>query len=291
MGTNASEACERVRETLADVVEGTASDDVLAHLAHCQRCQELRRGADRARDLVARAGAAYVVPVDIVERVMGAVEQPGSLNVERSAIKPTLRGQRSALLSSMRGSRGWSRAWSSAFVAVATLGVLVFVSSSPRQKSHHHDLSGGGGANGSHASLSPPVRVGPISRASFEPQPAARGGLQICTRRPSSAREEECHDGSEGDVVSLGDHLRTDGQTRAQLVLPDGSRVVLQRETEVEIVGTTPAAMTPKLIHGVLSSDVALPTTVLSPNRPGEPRRSYMAADRAQEQGRAREHH
>ena len=69
-----SEVCSEVEEQLSEILDGQAPEALIEHLADCDRCRDLRHDAERARELLAGAGADYVVPADLESSVLSALD-------------------------------------------------------------------------------------------------------------------------------------------------------------------------------------------------------------------------
>ncbi len=67
--------CGEVEDRMADILEGTAPEALLDHIAECDTCRDARYDAERARDLVAKSGADYVPLADIESRVLSALDR------------------------------------------------------------------------------------------------------------------------------------------------------------------------------------------------------------------------
>lgn len=76
------EICARVRESLADVLDGSAPDELFDHIVDCDVCRDLRHDAERAVRESRRAGDGYRLPENLEARVLGALgEAPGAAPV------------------------------------------------------------------------------------------------------------------------------------------------------------------------------------------------------------------
>ena len=80
-----SKLCLTVAESMADVLDGSASADLYDHLAECDHCRDARHDAEHAGDLVRQAGADFAVPLDLEERLLAALDAaPVSRSDERA---------------------------------------------------------------------------------------------------------------------------------------------------------------------------------------------------------------
>ena len=69
-----SPTCDEVEEHMADVLDGTASEELLDHIAECDRCRDARYDAEAARETAETAGADFVEPPDLEARILAAVD-------------------------------------------------------------------------------------------------------------------------------------------------------------------------------------------------------------------------
>ena len=68
------ELCRQVDEQMAELLDGTASDELYDHVADCDRCRDARYDAEQVAELVEDSGADFVVPEDFSRRVLNAVD-------------------------------------------------------------------------------------------------------------------------------------------------------------------------------------------------------------------------
>jgi len=69
--------CAEVEERMADLLDGTAPDHLLDHVAECDQCRDARYDAEKHLALVASAGADYAPPSDLETRLMAALDKAG----------------------------------------------------------------------------------------------------------------------------------------------------------------------------------------------------------------------
>jgi hypothetical protein len=67
--------CTEVIDNMADVLDGSADQRLLDHIADCDTCRDARHDAERARLLVEKAGADFVAPADLEARLAAALEK------------------------------------------------------------------------------------------------------------------------------------------------------------------------------------------------------------------------
>jgi tetratricopeptide (TPR) repeat protein len=246
-----NEICERVRESLSDVLDGSAPDELFDHIADCDSCRDLRHDAERAVRETRRAGEAYRLPPDMGARVLGALgesraseAQPALPKTEASEPQPALPAEASEALpavpktdamdvtpeapkdekqpeisvpkqDSTRAPRAVARRALVAAGAVAAIGALFFAT-----RGSHDRLRTDSGPRAFEAKVERLARAG------------ARGALEACDASGSACRKLE-----PGMSVPAGSRLRTDFTTRADLTLGNGDRVVLDRSTELFLSG------------------------------------------------------
>ncbi|MCC6217317.1 MAG: FecR domain-containing protein [Polyangiaceae bacterium] len=65
--------CEQVLDHLSELLEGTAPEELVDHVAECDGCRDLRHDAERAIERLREAGADYVPPADLDARLVAAL--------------------------------------------------------------------------------------------------------------------------------------------------------------------------------------------------------------------------
>jgi Mg-chelatase subunit ChlD len=264
--------CQSVDETMPEVLEGTASDELYDHIAGCDRCRDTRHDAERAAELVVDAAADYVHPEDFELRFEAALSEhigePEAGPVDADAPKdapadsepeevpePHTQGARAAvtgrgpatdpvpkiktlppaepsmgLLERLRRPRNTVAVGLVAAALVAAVVALVVRPEDPKAPTATADSPWKGS-------------VSKIARAA-----GGEGGLEICVA-------DACAPATEGAKFEPGSVLKTDDRTRAYLELDDGTRVALDRRTELSFdAGADRAA---KLATGALVAEVA----------------------------------
>src|SRR5687768_1812534 len=86
-GSSSMSLCDRVDETIADVLDGTAAAEVLEHLATCDRCRDIRHETACAMEILEHASSDYVPPKDLTERLMTALDARGESAVSKIVAK------------------------------------------------------------------------------------------------------------------------------------------------------------------------------------------------------------
>ncbi|MBI4705730.1 MAG: FecR domain-containing protein [Deltaproteobacteria bacterium] len=305
-------SCEQVLESLADVLEGTAPDELYEHIAECDRCRDVRHEAERVQGLVADSGSDFAVPADLDARVLAALDARGEAGAAGPAapeatvpVKPAppshppeaveaaapagkteiaaeaelgpaqqppapkdeppgdaagkpapavaaptpapaaaaptpAPAERAAVVVSLAA---WIKR-RRAIVAAASVALVAAAAGAVLLLRGGDDEEGPGGPALLAAGHPWEGRVAGISRAS-----GGAGGLQLCA--PSGG----CTAAEPGGHVPAGALLRTDERTRAYLELGDGTRLALDRSTEL---GLRPDAdRRASLAAGAVVADVA----------------------------------
>ena len=239
-----STACQLFHDDLAAVLEGDEAtlEHHLDHLADCDDCRDLRHEASSAVALVADAGADYVVPADMTDRVLSKIETaPASDQVTAPskpspvAVQPTeevpaqtpvpaqvqpatddLSRRRAASVEKKPVSakkRGKSVvAMFSATALAAAAGLAVYVGT--RQ---------GSDANSEKSS-------GISATVAHVDEGGGADGLRY--RKPG---QDEFVPATADAALPAGSLIRTNNRTRARLALSDGSEITLNQGTEVEL--------------------------------------------------------
>ncbi|MBK7580416.1 MAG: FecR domain-containing protein [Myxococcales bacterium] len=73
--TNRQASCTEIEEHMADLLDGSAADYLLEHVAECDRCRDARYDAEKHQTLVSGSGADYVAPADLEARVLAALDK------------------------------------------------------------------------------------------------------------------------------------------------------------------------------------------------------------------------
>ncbi|HMF41549.1 MAG TPA: VIT domain-containing protein [Polyangia bacterium] len=220
-----SPLCTEVIDNMADVLDGSADQRLVDHIAGCDTCRDARHDAERGRALVARAGDDFVVPADLEARLAAALAKR-----KPAPPAPAARPARP---------RDWRRLGTAAGVSLAAAAALALA------WRFGHGVPGTGGdvgmGDGWHG------QVTRVSRAG-----GGAGGLVRC-----DAGRRSCAPIEAGGAVDSRSLLRTDGETRAYLRLADGSQVAMDRSTEIVFGAGRHAVLT----RGAIAADVAhLPT-------------------------------
>ncbi len=69
--------CQLVDDAIVDVLDGTAPAALFDHIAECDACRDKKHDAQRAAELVSRAGADFRAPEDFEARLLSAIDAHG----------------------------------------------------------------------------------------------------------------------------------------------------------------------------------------------------------------------
>jgi len=275
---SATALCERVTDDMASVLDGSASAQLLAHVAECDDCRDARHDAERAELLMSQAGSDFSLPAGLKERL--AVSPPVAEAAHDTAPAPTpTTAPAPALVTAPPPAPPPEAAPVTATSAPSDADSNVAPSASPaplpslatgaepRRSSVAVRLAparrfalpalavaaalalflGSSGESGT--SDDDPQLVGPPWRGKVAKVLTRNGKLEICAPSGSSCRTAQT-----GDEVPAGSQLRTDGATLAELAFTDGSTLSLDRETTLRLSANGRGG---HLSKGGLVSDVA----------------------------------
>jgi Mg-chelatase subunit ChlD len=239
-----SELCRAVDEHMSELLEGVAADELFDHIAGCERCRDARYDAEQRVAQVRDAALDYRLPAGLEARLLASLPEPASTELEPSAVIPALarRDRSGAALKvvevpaaqramashpveprsvAQRSVTRWSVALRSAglrSVVVRLLAValvLVAVVWFSQRSDAPLALPTGDAWQGQVLSL---------QRGFGSPR-----GLSRCEAGGA------CQPLAEGQEISAGARLETDGLTRALVRLGDGSTLALDRATRLEL--------------------------------------------------------
>jgi Vault protein inter-alpha-trypsin domain/FecR protein/von Willebrand factor type A domain len=228
-------ACTRIDEDLLGVLDGTAHEALAAHVATCDACRDARHDAGRVGRLVAQAGADYVAPPDLGRRVEARLGEAAGR--ESHARLRTAKGPDLVVTPAAPRAPRKLR-WKPILLGVAAVigistGVGVGIKAADWQKSPR-----------AAASRAWHGKVGKVTRSGAD----KTGGLTATLLSGKSAPL------AEGQEIKAGWHVVTDPRTRARIDLDDGTQIILDRATDLEI-GQTPR--TASIKDGAFVADVA----------------------------------
>ena len=240
---------ERFYDELAAVVDGEA-DALERHadlLADSDEHRDARHEATIAARALRLAGADYEEPSDMSARVLNALDavaagKPTTASSDAATrSQPAVTPQKTQVLSSAgTSSSNRSIRWIALGTGLAAAAALVL------------GLSGVGvwmllrPSEGSVTTATFTGQVRRIERASDDGQ----SGVSI-----QSAGQREFVAARASAALGAGDSVRTDERTRLLLSLSDGSTLVLNHETEVQLDATAPRHL--RLVRGEVVADIA----------------------------------
>jgi Mg-chelatase subunit ChlD len=232
-----SKECAEVADHLAELLDGSAEDRLYEHVAGCDACRDARHEAERALAVAREAGDDYRAPADLDARLERALA-PSSSAESSAAQAPAARNRpaeaarRDAPDPSAKKAR-----WVAAGLLAAAAAVLA--------------VRGAGTSDGERTS-EPRAGTAGAWRGIVERVAIASGGegVKVC-----SARGNDCRTLAQGAEFPNGARLSTDERTRARVRLSDGSRVTLERSTELALLDSGPRRA--RLVRGALAADVA----------------------------------
>ncbi|HEX6273076.1 MAG TPA: FecR domain-containing protein, partial [Polyangiaceae bacterium] len=230
-----SKECAEVAERLAELLDGSADERLYEHVASCDACRDARHEAERALAVLRDAGADYREPENLEARLELALAEPDAAESNEvpapaARTRPTKAAQRDAPDASARKTR-----WVAAGLLAAAALVLV--------------IRGTGSSDGEGAS-EPRAGAEGAWRGIVERVAVANGGEGV---KACNARGNDCRALAQGAEFPSGARLSTDERTRARVRLADGTRVTLERSTELVLLE---AGRRARLLRGALAADV-----------------------------------
>jgi hypothetical protein len=272
-GPDQASPCDRFDDVLADVLDGTAAPEIVDHLVDCDRCRDIRHEAGRGRSLVLEAGADYRPPADLVGSLFLRVDaryappptnptdvvvppqsttrsfHPPAASVPHPASHPPPPAPIPSVPSLQpnalpRKDRAPSpRLFYGIAATLGAAAVILLVVLARRPPSTASEAFQGS--------------IGKVVQARRDG--GSEQALEVCSpgKAKDKAKEKDgaCRPAKSGDPIARGERLRTDARTRAKVDLSDGSAIVLDRDTEIELVGDD--ARTARLVRGIVSCDIA----------------------------------
>lgn len=272
---NKAKEYEAFLDELAPVVDGEARalERHADLLAEHDEARDLRYEAASAAEAIGAAGADYVPPDDLVMRVLagldgaetvGRTTSPGFAMPDRQSVE-TLGVEAEAV------SEASSESEPADEPAVHDAPDRI----EPAEKRKENEKKGlvwlgpafGAAALAAAALLAFSMTGSDSGDDAPEPTIATRGiegtlemveraavdgQSGVTVRRPSSTEFVAL---SAGEPLAMGSIVRTDERTRARVTLSDGSDLVLNHDTELELVGETPRTL--RVRRGALVADIA----------------------------------
>ncbi len=225
-----SEICRRVDDCMTEVVEAVAPEELLEHVATCDRCRDARYEAERAVARIAEVARGYALPEglekSLLARVAALDPDAGRGGAEASAPSeggaaggPRPAAALAASASNRAGGRGGRPVW--LLLAAASLAAAVLWL-----------RPGGSDQPATIAAAAWQGRVVEVERAF-----GSGRGLEAC---PGGAEGSACQLLPAGGRLGPGGLVRTDGLTRALLEMSDGSVIALDRGSELHLDPAAP---------------------------------------------------
>ncbi|HZO13379.1 MAG TPA: VIT domain-containing protein, partial [Polyangiaceae bacterium] len=254
-----NDLCQRVDEAMAELLEGTAPEELHDHVEACDRCRDARHDAERARELAADSGADYVPPPDMEARLERALDQaapitermsgpstdrmmePREVVMTPAAVVPVsgerrIVHERPAASKRVAVAQKWLRRPRNTLIAglvgAAAVAATVALAVRPESAGEYADQKSWTG------------KVVKVSRAA-----GGEGGLEVCDHEGGG-----CAAATPGSLVTTGAVLKTDDRTRVYLEMSDGSRMALDRGTELAL---EPEGRRGKLARGAMVAEIA----------------------------------
>lgn len=244
-------SCAEVGERLAEILDGTAEARLLEHVSECDDCRDAKHDAERLRKRTQDAAADYRAPAGgYEERVLKALDAQGSKadedededeqtqqdehEQEQEQKGATAKGETKAPAAKKGlGKRElWLARGAAGLALAAGIGLLV----------RGQGESGDGRVRGSGEFWG-----GKVARVVTA---GAGRGLEACDSSGAACRVL-----ASGAELPRGARVRTDARTRAELALSDGSKVTLDRGTELALGAGGERRAT--LTKGALVADIA----------------------------------
>jgi len=236
--TTTAKECAEVTEHLAEILDGTADERLLEHVAECDTCRDAKHDAEHARKTALEAADDYRHAADLEERLSAAIargerkaeREPAAADEKKPAVPAATAGEKKTGVAMSLGKR---EAWAVRGAAALALAAGAFI-----VLRGEGDPASGGGSGAAWGG-----KVGRVVTA------AGGRGLEACA--PSGGA---CRVLTAGATLPEGSLLRTDGRTRAELTLSDGSALSIDRNTELKLHADGPRHA--ELVQGALVADI-----------------------------------
>lgn len=269
--TDRARKYEAFLDELAPIVDGDpgALERHADFLADDDEARDVRHDAAESARAIAFAGADYVPPADLEARLMAALDAAGASGRTTSPGFATPDDARRALEEPARPEAAQLEATQpepGPFAEPPPKPEVRSAQAAPKKRTLLFLVPAAGVALAAAAALAIAITAGDDERAP-EPTLATRGiegtlesmeraagdgqsGVSI--RRPGS---DEAVALTPGAALPAGSVIRTDERTRASVTLSDGSRLVLNHATELELMAEAPRSL--RVREGDLVADVA----------------------------------
>lgn len=239
-----SKQCAEVTEHLGELLDGSAAPRLVDHVAECDHCRDAKHEAEAALRSVRAAGADYVVPRNFADRVLTASAST-STSSDATRLAEAAQKAPAAEPASKAGTRraaqpGASRRERHVAAGLFVLALAAAAALIVRGAKPGPTAGGAEAGSGWHGQLDRVASVG-------------GEGVRAC------GSDGPCSVLARGASLLPGMRLTTDAKTRAELTLADGSRITLDRDTELELSADAPRHA--KLVRGGLIADIAHAST------------------------------
>ena len=253
--------CADLREHLAALVDGDAVvlERFVDHLASCDACRDLRHEAQSVPAQVKYSGDDFAVPEDLQDRLLARIDEPSTARSSAVAItgETPQRPHKDIPKKKTAGRSGpearsgrWLWPAVAAALAASAVAALAIHQGTPggRQQTTARQTPGqdsglrgaGEAVSAGYASVIGVIRSGggaggvELCSAGF----AGRAGEKAGAKNPGAKKTgAHCVVWNKGHRIPAGSSIRTDAQTRARVLLPDRTTVVLDHHTEVTFSG------------------------------------------------------
>lgn len=293
---NNNDLCAEVDEAMAELLDGSASEELFDHVADCDRCRDARHDAESAAEVVSDSAADYVHPDDFASRVLAALDAGESREAQSEpppapiaeTVAETVVDEESLPLAGKDGASSTlamdvgderlalDETAKAASVEAAPVSQPAkkpasskvtpskVTSLSQRLRKPRNTIAvglvGAAAAAAAVGLLYAPTDLeqhGPTADAPWTGKvvrvaraAGGEGGLSVC-----NAEGAACQPAAVDGVIAAGAVLKTDDRTRAFVALEDGTRLALDRSTELSLSAT--ANRTAKLMTGAIVAEVA----------------------------------
>jgi vault protein inter-alpha-trypsin-like protein/VWA domain-containing protein/FecR-like protein len=292
MSEHREELCNRVSESLGEILDGTAAEALFEHVASCDRCRDARHDAEQARELAVASGSDYEPPPDLETRIEAALDARARAAAGKTVpAEPLAEPAPAPVVHKTMPGAPMIETPAPVTPVIETPAPLVQQDTgpvaAPVEAAHTGNVLTGPGRqrslrrtsvrdwlrrprNTAMAGLAGAALAAAVVALVVRPhvdteEPTAEipwaGKVARVTRAGGGSGLEicdaagSCSPAAEGAAVPAGARLRTDDRTRAYLTLEDGSQVVLDRGTELVLAAD--AGRQARLVSGGLVADIA----------------------------------
>lgn len=258
--------CDETRRAIASILDGSAGDSLLDHLTDCDACRDFRHAAERAIAVVITAGSDVAAPSDpeawlgsasAGEPASGALEQPPTVVAAPEPTSPAASSAppaaENAETDAPPANEPPADAPSASTMAAPSAATVASGSQepAPRPKLDRAWVVGG--------ALAIAALVGLAARAGSRDEPEDTVSFANArVERVSSTSDQSgfaacapsgspCQSLEPGASVPAGSRVKTDFATRATLTFAGGSRLSIERGSELRLGAAGDA---PELLRG-----------------------------------------